>query len=376
MRYYFLLLLTTLCFFTLTNVQAQDATTHPLVMVPYNDHGKWGYSDTLGNLQIAPEYEEAGFFFRRKIGEQQEFVSNVTTEWGKNLLHAEGDLLLPQKTNLIRLIYNAPTAPGSVYLLERQGKYGIYHLQEKWLAKPQFDSLWYRNYSVWYLLKKDSEDTFTRFNTKTLRLEPTNLISAGDYWNNGSLSIVGTTKDGKRYELTSNGIMNPISEEEFASYEASDDLMFEEMAEDWSQSYYWRGERPTAEQLGMDRLVDFKDYSNLGFVSRYPFQKAIIAQKDGQMGILDENGNTLLPFQYDRVRFADIPTEAILEKDDLFGYHLLFTHHPTIEPRYTSLKKVRQLPVSANWIFAIFRVEMNGQTGYIGENTVEYFDFE
>ncbi len=119
-----------------------------------------------------------------------------------------------------------------------------------------------------------------------------------------------------------------------------------------------------------------KHYSTLSSAWRYGFRKAIIASKDGQMGMVNENGEVILPFAYDRIRFTASATSAFLEKDGKFGYKILFTHHPVIEARYESIVLDRQLPVSNNWRFALFLVEVNGQKGYVGEIAVEYFDLE
>jgi hypothetical protein len=41
---------------------AQDP---PMFYVPFNDRGKWGFSDTLGNMVIAPVFDDVDRFFKQ-----------------------------------------------------------------------------------------------------------------------------------------------------------------------------------------------------------------------------------------------------------------------------------------------------------------------
>lgn len=367
--FFFLLL----SLFLLNSLSAQTTGEAAKVWVPYNDRGSWGYCDTLGVIQLKPRFESAGFFYLRRFGKDlYEYSSQVETRWGENMIRPDGKLILPKKTQELRQLSNT-SRRGKIFLLKVKEHYGIYDLDEGWLAKARFDSLYPRSYHNWMLLKEDDAPTFTRFNLETLHPEATEIVAVQEFWGDLGTVNIATTVDGKTYKLTKTG-MDPISAEELARYEDTNNLFLEEVADDWFTNYSWRGPRPRAEELGLDRAVDYKDYGQLPFVKNYSFSKAIIGQKDGKMGIVDEKGNILLPFQYDRVQFAEPATEAYLYKDGLIGYKLLFSHHPTIEPRYETFERAHQLPVSQTWVFALFRVEINGQKAYVGENGVEYFN--
>lgn len=373
MKLRFLLLLLSLVF--INSLSAQTSGEEAKVWVPYNDHGVWGFSDTLGNIQIKPRYESVDFFFVRRFGQDQyEYTSLVDTRWGENMIRPDGELMLPKKTQFMRQLSNS-TRRGKIFLLKIKDHYGIYDLDEGWLTKARFDSLYPLSYNNWMLLKADEAATFTRFNLKTLRPENTDIVAVSEFWGDLGTVNIATTSDGKRHKLTSEGMVE-ISEEQLAAYESMDEVMLEEVADEWeSDLYSWRGPRPRADELGLDKTMAYKDFSRLPFVKNYSFSKAIIGEKDGQMGMVDENGNVLIPFEYDRVRFADPATEAYLVKDGLIGYKLMFSHHPTIEPRYEKFERAFQLPVSQTWVFALFRVEINGERAYVGENGVEYFNF-
>ncbi|MEL7425749.1 MAG: WG repeat-containing protein [Bacteroidota bacterium] len=360
-----------------SSVHAQSNDVHPRVLIPYNDHGEWGYCDTLGNLQINPQYEAANFFYSTYISAEEVYLSVVKNKWGQALLKSDGKLLLPKKTHRARNLYTGAAPRGTVYLLQKKEKYGIYQLGEGWLVKPTLDSLYPRSYNNWMLLKASDAPTFSRFNLETLQLEPTEIVAVREYWGSLGTANVATTQDGQLHRLTKEGMI-PVKAEELTDYEDMNDVMLEEVPDDgfYEQSYHWKGERPTAAQLGVDEVIDLKDFSSLSYAARYGFQKAIIAKRNGKMGMLSETRQTLIPFEYDRISFASSPTNVYLEKDGLVGFKILFTHHPMIEARYQSLSLARYLPVSSSWRFALFQVTVNGQQGYVGENAVEYFKLE
>lgn len=364
-----------LCSFFLSGLLAQDEIARARVLVPYNDHGQWGYSDTLGNMVYKARYEKAGFYFRRMMNGNETYISRVNTAWGENLLQANGKLLLPKKTHFVKFLYSK-AAPGTLLILQKKGQYGIYELDKGWLTTAKFDTLFRHTYNDWVLLRGASDPTYTHFNPKTLKTEVTGFVSVEEYWSAMNTVVIATTADRKHYQLTSGGEKTLLSPEEFAKMESLDGLMIEELADDWDQAYHWRGPRPSAAELGVDKATDYRDYSSLSFAEKYGFTAAIIAQKDGKYGMVDRKGNVLLPFEYDGIRFSDPATEAKLHKNGKVGYKILFTHHPTIEPKYDVLDPAYHLPVSSGWSFGIFRVKINGQTAYVGENAVEYFDFE
>lgn len=375
MKSFLPLFILSLLFFGACQLNAQKADVHPLAMVPYNDHGRWGYSDTLANVLIKPRYEKASFYFRRKIGDEIVFLSRVNTSFGENLLQGSGKLLLPKKTNLVKMM-SSNVARGSLFILQKKGKYGVYELERGWQTEARFDTLFRYTFNDWVLLRAAADATYTHFNPSTLQTETTDFVYINEYWSDMNTVIVATTAAGEHYRLSAGATKTLLSDEEFSEMESLDGLMLEEMPDDWGGNYHWRGPRPSAESLGVDRTVDFRDYSALSFADRYGFKKAIIAQKDGQMGIVDEKGTILLPFQYDRVEFSDPATEAKLYKDGKMGYKLLFTHHPTIEARYESIEPAIHLPVSRTWNFAVFRVQVDGQQAYVGENAIEFFDLD
>lgn len=346
------------------------------LLIPYNDHGEWGFCDTLGNIQIDPAYEKATFFFPFSLAKERIAVSRVQTKDGRNLLQTKGELLFPAQLDYHGSI-NSTIAPNTLFILKRKDKYGIYEQDKGWLIRPVYDTLAHRfSFSKWFLFKRDKADTYDRFSADNHSMEATDIVDVGIYFHKYNVVEVVTKRDSSRYEIRDDKLVL-IDPEEFSQYEDMGDTMLEEVPDDdYGNVYRWQGAKPTAEELGVDRTLVFKDYSGLGFGDKYGFTKIIIAEKAGQTGVLTEKGEELLPFAYDQIRMVEGNTQLELKKDGKIGRKILFTHHPMIAPKYDKLRLVKQLRVTPRWSFAIFGVSLNGQKGFVGENAVEYFDFE
>lgn len=94
------------------------------------------------------------------------------------------------------------------------------------------------------------------------------------------------------------------------------------------------------------------------------------------MGVVNENGEIILPFIYDEIVFTDTNTEAQLYLNGKEGRKIFFSHYPVIEPKYDSILPHEILRVNNNWNFGVFKVKIGNNEGYVGENGVEYFRFD
>lgn len=97
--------------------------------------------------------------------------------------------------------------------------------------------------------------------------------------------------------------------------------------------------------------------------------------KDDSFGLFRGNYEDL-PFKYD---FIDIDYENglfYLLKDKKMGVFIHGSSYSIIEPKYGLISFHSKLRVSKKWTFALFSVKSNGQEGYIGENGVEFFNFD
>lgn len=54
-------------FLGIFNGSFAQSVYNPGLLIPYNDRGKWGWSDTVGNILIKPEYSSTQFFFDLRV---------------------------------------------------------------------------------------------------------------------------------------------------------------------------------------------------------------------------------------------------------------------------------------------------------------------
>jgi hypothetical protein len=197
--------------------EAPPPPPNEVTLIPYNDRGKWGYCDTLGNLVYKPTFQEASFFYPIMLGGQRKQMANVITKWGENRMLVSGELLLPRKMDYQRSFYSKTTS-NTTFLVREKGKYGIYELNKGMIVPAEYDSLCTPCHSSsWTLLKQKGEDTYRRYNSETLELETEQYVSLECYRHPYDKIDVATTADGRHYRLRGNKL-EQITEEELATY--------------------------------------------------------------------------------------------------------------------------------------------------------------
>ena len=80
----------------LLGMPVYDAVAQPMPeMIPYNKEGRWGYSDSLGKLVIAPQWDSAGFFVD---GRALVKVKN-SKQTAFCIINERGDYIVPPSRN-------------------------------------------------------------------------------------------------------------------------------------------------------------------------------------------------------------------------------------------------------------------------------------
>jgi hypothetical protein len=352
--------------------------------IPFNDHGKWGYCDTLGNIQIKPSLDEAGFFRPYRMGDLAVYYASVATKAGTNLMLSDGDLLLPKKYRMVKpilgLLPKEKDVP--VFIVEKKGKHALYHPQEGLLSKFTFDEP--NNYvtSRELLCLRDLKTKlYHQFIPEKRSFKPTpysefmsTYIREESKW---SYKLIGITPEADTF-VYHNGTFVP-----FTLSPPIDELIeedppeFEDTSIDGepyvtlpSKSFL----KETALALQVDEVTESQDFGRNNVAKKYGFSKLHVVRKGDKMGVLNEEGRIILPVSYDRVTLEDEGSQARLELDGKVGRKIFFTHYPTIEPRFDQLRPSLSLRVTSRWLFTLFKGVIDGQEVYIGENGVEYFN--
>lgn len=353
-------------------------------LIPFNDHGEWGYSDTLGKILIKPSFPEVHFFGPKKMGDGSVYLAKVFTSAGENFLLPNGDLLLPKKFNWIKQIMDLiPDEKGMpLFIVEKKGKHALYHPQNGLIGKFRFDAFQKSQASETPLYLRDRKTkTYQEFEPKKQSFKPTPYSKIEEVpsleegrWRHRTIAITPEA-DTFAYEA---GVYIPFSlVGNLYDLIEMDPPEFEDMSVDDSPRPPSKAQlEKWATELEVDAVIEKKQFRVGGITTKYGFSSLFLVQKGDKMGVLNENGKIILPLLYDKVTLNRNGTQANLELDGKIGKKLFLTHYPTIEPRYSEFRAGPTLRVSRSWTFALFKAKIGDQQVYVGENGVEYFNLD
>jgi hypothetical protein len=192
-----------------------------------------------------------------------------------------------------------------------------------------------------------------------------------DYTNNYKRHYVFHFKNKKTYELVKG---------ELLPFEFSEGKITESSIE-WIDADIWGEEKRRQKRVIKwnqdDGTIFTHRYRGDKIQTKYGFSSLSLVRKNGLLGVVDNNGKVILDFKYDEIIFDEYFSRADLYKNGKMGLKIIFTHYPTIAPKYDKLTTYeRSLRVTKSWSFSYCKIKLNGQYGYVGENGVEYFDFD
>lgn len=410
-----------LAFFLLTGifyVDVQGQSNYPnQLMIPYRSGQLWGYCDTLGKVLLEPQYDSTGFFdlwqrdfaMIKKAGkyglidkkfsiavpiehetlqtfvkyDQKYMILSVNGKMG--VTNMAGDTVIAFKYDGFDLSYLSEV--GALLTL-KNGKWGIVSVLYWLNIEPEYDSLAMTNQPYWepqggfigkkgdnYFLIKTNGETFPIMNTTTNAVSvpsrsklvkfkpetklPTNII-------NQLRKIEPTLKDTAR-----------ISK-----------ILYDRPLDYSTGSYEYvlvqKGKKVAALDLSRQKIatgyyddivesITFLVQAPIdGPVQDLPYYQLLLVKNNGKYGVLNESEKQISPFIYDG--FGKIGGSYIVTKQKKKqGAILLFTIYPPIPCKYDSIDFERSMRVSDTWSFGVYRATLNGKTGYIGENGIEYF---
>ncbi|MEL6942698.1 MAG: WG repeat-containing protein, partial [Bacteroidota bacterium] len=135
----------------------------------------------------------------------------------------------------------------------------------------------------------------------------------------------------------------------------------------------------------VETILESRDYSKNKYVSQYNFTDLYITMKDGKIGMVNENGEVFIEHEYDEIEFSHYDYAVTLHKNGKVGIKQILRETGNLfllEPKYDDIKLAQTILFDRTPFgkdkrtFMVFEVELNGVKGYVGENGVEYFNFE
>ncbi len=397
------------------------------LLVPYFDHGKWGYSDTLGQMLIQPQYESATFFRSHHRSTQQP-SARVSLKGRYGIINEVGEAIVPLQYDTLIYANNLLTFPDSFNLFLARKKRKMFLVDDrgnKYLSKMDtLISTFYCNKTV-LGRKNGAYRLYTHLGKQFVEQSFIRLFSSEDlnfYPDDGSISLILMTADSvfhvigqelKQYSAkevfktpapaayfwdpshpgTAQGVrkLSPSMQrlktelqldsiDRRGLFYGSDhiDPIFQRVFKDGKRRLLSLKEQSLLD-LEVDDVTAILDYSGYASVkAKYGFRFLFVAQREGKTGILTETGEIYLPFMYDSIHTQNYDFDQVIypKLNGKYGIKLLFSTYELIPPRYEAAAKGISLDVSRSWSFVVFRVTYKGKTLFVGENGVEYFSVD
>jgi WG containing repeat len=305
--------------------------------VPFNDHGRWGYSDLKGNIKIQPQFGGAGFFSFLQYAEIHSTDRNYT-----GIIDTLGNIILPCQYKTIDY------TPYFIKALDTtHNQFGLYTTKGQILLKHEYEEMQLMRQ---YITAKKGKNQFVFKVNHDQNIEK--ILSVSDAhvyleynWSEDNLEHIKVIKGEKTYYYSENGKL--ISKENTFGDDIQQSDLYNGYAEDgWDNNglresswdiyrgpsglygitYYYMGrEKPDSFPAEYDLLEK-------GFLP-YPYyaeNSFYFARKSGNFGIVNVYNEELIPFDFDSINLDPGPYAAAssslenginfyVKKDGLWG---------------------------------------------------------
>lgn len=402
--------------FILAHGYAQTTVAYsPKVMIPYIINEKWGYSDTLGQIICELKFDSVGFFevwhnthaiikkgnkfgiidkdFNLIVEPKYKYLKGTNCclkedlnffqvgngrKWGVDA--TSGKRVIPIKYDDID--FNFITLG---FIAAKKGKkFALFTLTGDKITDFKFDRFTFGVFgggSYNDLLGEAGEEYFLIKPDKTVITAPekpnsfnidfsdpntrdVKKLTKAEKENNDKISL----EIKKKYDLDSVYLGRPLCRAPFKG-----DFLFV-LVDKNGKKGVWDVKRKLVNFIEYEDVLAIRTY-NKDIGQKYGFNELWYAQKNGRWGVANEKGDIQIPFDYDGFgKISDSFVETKLNGKS--GAVIYFTYYPPIACKYDSIDFFQQLEVTKEWAFGVYKVSLNGNIGYVGENGVEFFKFD
>jgi WG containing repeat len=328
------------------------------ILVPYRLKDKWGYSDTLGNIKIAPKYTLANFFIDKTARAFLQKKYTYIDKKGKELYNYFDEIteqedgyafvtnnkksgIVKGKKVIIPLIYDE--------LYNANYEYRFQH--KKFAAIGVINN---KHYLIDYVKNITTKIKEEDNSAMAVRPEARDYENNEEYKSRYKEELQTYIKNGviDSFEIIYNNIYLVSKQGKYGLYKATD------------------YSNPFINKLIDCKYEQIKSYVNVTSNNKIP--NNFIAKLNGKYGLVDDYDNVLLPFEYDDLINHNISFVYTI-KNNKMGCFIFNTSYPAIACKYENMEYKESLSVSDKWSLLIFEVKLNGRLGYVGENRVEFF---
>lgn len=368
----------------------------PAILIPFRLGNKWGYSDTLGKIKIPVKYDTVPLFDYNTVYKGNHVIAIVQFKGKPMAINEKGKVIVPAKYDYINVLQNSSEV---AFTVSRNGKFGVYK-KGKELFPPIYDYMDLASYGhfkvhkdhKWGLIN-DAGKVVIPISYDALREKNVIQPDIVDW------EVIEWGKDRKSIKVKTNlqferpSLRGPGELQEIPGYVASEEL---NMTLDAAKKEY------DLDSLRLDNYtgIVFKDKQQGIFLPLetkkvYVFTKPyrvhgikyfpsydrgylkknsaayITAVIDGKYGMINENEEIVLPFEYDHIQEKE--GFFLLKQNGKFGFFIWNGLYPVIQPMFDEYVRKYEVPVNYNWNFILFEIIEQGKPAFVGENGISYF---
>ena len=391
-------------------------------LMPYRFGSIWGYSDTLGNIRHQPRFDSLGFF---KVCYVNSFATRaVFLEKGKwGMIDHRLNVVVPPQYELLQLHI---IASGGFIQAKKGGRTGALTMNGQPLVPLKYDDAHGDLFLTGILVEQGGKKGLYDIDGKLLAKPEYDKISRHDGLNEqGQYVRLGykAEKKGKTYFIDLKGKITPFEEAKFPKPLQVDEVMVEAPAPPKEQGKGGESEFAKKQRLKWEiKEMELANYLGVDSIKRLdPGNKFIMTMKNGKIGLVEnegkgrkiepqfdemplavyghrwaafrkigsdhlffvrkngepircigDDGQVLFPFEMTEV-WKDGYSRIRYNNGALTGIFVPHSPYNLIPPLYESLEVAENLPQRIGMGFLIFKVRKNGRYGFVGMNGVEYF---
>ncbi len=399
-----------------------DPKTPSSLFIPYREGNLWGYCDTLGQVLLTPQYDSLGFFeglgpmvaIFTKNGRygvlNDQFTEIMRAEYAcTNLWWDKYNRLVVLKsggkTGVVSIEYGMNTyevvpmefdsisfefmTQGGYIMAVQAGKWGLFREGEL-LAASEFDELFSPRY---FRETAEMNGKIGRKKDRYFRISP----SGKQTELTDTTRMIGRRRGSQQeYDAQHADKIPPKQQERLItlteplrSTKAISKILFNRAVGFREGRYEYvlaeKNKKVALLDVGNGKIYsgfydDIVEFIDVGYVTlsedgsgpSQPFSSLLLVRKGKKYGIVSLKDKEIYPFIFDG--FGEITWRSIVTRQNKKeGLINLYTSYPVIPCKYDKISYHKLLRVTGNQLFTIYKVSLNGRTGYVGENGVEYF---
>ncbi|RZJ98942.1 MAG: hypothetical protein EOO46_23310, partial [Flavobacterium sp.] len=352
------------------------------IAIPFRDKNLWGLSDTLGKIVVKPFAKEIKDFL---INEDGAFDSRYVIKTNKTyyVIDRNKKVYLPELNTYdsIKLKSNHPNH----FWVYKKGLVGLFH-KNKEIIPCLYEKV-VLTYNDSYIVKKGQ--VLGLINSLGKLIIPMEYLDISQSWEKNDYENPKFVWIAKGMLVEKNFYDSKIvkKDNDYGSdlKMSTIDVIEEKEVDRKTEALLLK--KYDAVQIYSNSIAYVTKNGKKGIVDIfnqeeiiYPIYEEVITYRNkdkktvykvkhnGKYGLIQAGNKTILNCEFDAIDY-----DGVIVKDSKRGMIVLNTIYPYIEPKYNTIKEIKNIKVKDDWWFGLFEVTTEKGKGLVGENGVEFF---